>query len=169
MFATLSDVKTHLNIGQVTSDDQKLTNILDMSNEFVEEYTNVRNSVAGTISIDDYLPYPTNRMIVDEQGIKTIDKVLINGVETGTTASIMRGYMVVLSQEVSGMIKLECTTDAVVQKAAKSLKLAVLELVKHYYKNEYKVAIQNGGESIRFDSTNYIPAHIKSILDLYRQ
>lgn len=172
MFATLTELKTYLAITTPT-EDAKLTNLLEMANSFVSDYTNISTDTPAeeTVEVVDYLPIANNRMVIDELNIASIDTVLVNGVDTGVTASIVRGYMVVLSQEVQGTITLVCRykTTASTIPGLQALKVAVMELVKFYHKQEYKASIQAGGESINFDSVSYIPSHVKSILDLYRR
>ncbi|WBF79385.1 hypothetical protein IACHDJAJ_00179 [Aeromonas phage vB_AdhS_TS3] len=101
MFATLTELKTYLAITTPT-EDAKLTNLLEMANSFVSDYTNISTDTPAeeTVEVVDYLPIANNRMVIDELNIASIDTVLVNGVDTGVTASIVRGYMVVLSQEV---------------------------------------------------------------------
>ena len=172
MFAQLSEVKTYLSISTPT-EDVKLQALLDMSNQFVADYTGVNTFQIQeeTVTVTDYWPEPNNRMIIDEDNIASIDKVSINGVETDVTAAIIRGYMVVFSREIKGTITLICrySTTPETEKGLQALKVAVIELVKFYHKQEYKQSMQAGGESIRFDSVSYIPSHVKAILDLYRK
>lgn len=169
MFATLTELKQYMSI-TTPQDEQKLTNLLDMANSFVSDYTNIKEITQGTIEVQDYLPLPNNRMIIDEEGISSITEVYVDGALTDITANIMRGYMVVLSKEVSGSIKLVCTIQASQEiPGLQALKVAVMELVKFYLKQEYKSQISQGGESINFDKVSYIPQHVKSILDLYRR
>lgn len=172
MFATLVELKKYMSITTPTEDD-KLTNLLDMANQFVSDYTNISTAqiTEPTVDVVDYLPLPNNRMVIDELNVESIEKVLVNGVDTGVTGSIIRGYMVVLSQEVSGTITLTCkySTSPESIPGIQALKVAVMELVKFYHKQEYKSSIQQGGEAINFDSVSYIPSHVKSILDMYRR
>ncbi|AZV02020.1 hypothetical protein [Aeromonas phage Akh-2] len=62
----------------------------------------------ATVDIVDYLPLPNNRLVVDELNLDTVEKVLVNGAETDVTGSIVRGYMIVLSKEVSGTVTITC-------------------------------------------------------------
>lgn len=169
MFATLSELKQYMSI-TTPQDEQKLTNLLDMQNSFVQDYTNIKEVTQGTVEVQDYLPLPNNRMIIDQEGISQVTEVYVNGSLTDVTGIIMRGYMVVLSKEVSGAIKLVCTTAANQDiPGLAALKVAVMELVKFYHKQEYKSQISQGGEAINFDKVSYLPSHVKSILDLYRK
>ncbi len=169
MFATLTELKQYMSI-TTPQDEQKLTNLLDMQNSFVQDYTGIREVSQGTIEVQDYLPLPNNCIIVDEEGISQITEVHVNGALTDVTGIIMRGYMVVLSKEVVGSVKLVCTTAANQEiPGLAALKVAVMELVKFYHKQEYKSQISQGGEAINFDKVSYLPSHVKSILDLYRK
>lgn len=169
MFATLTELKQYMSI-TTPQDEQKLTNLLNMQNSFVQDYTGIKEVTQGTIEVQDYLPLPNNRIIVDEEGISQITEVHVNGNLTDMTGIIMRGYMVVLSKEVAGSIKLVCTTATKQDiPGLAALKVAVMELVKFYHKQEYKSQISQGGEAINFDKVSYLPSHVKSILDLYRK
>lgn len=169
MFATLAELKQYMSI-TTPQEDQKLGNLLDMQNSFVQDYTCIKEQSQGTIEVQDYLPLPNNRMIVDVEGISQVPSVYVNGQLTDVTAIIMRGYMVVLSKEVQGSIKLVCTTTSSQEiPGLSALKVAVMELVKFYHKQEYKSQISQGGEAINFDKVSYLPSHVKSILDLYRK
>lgn len=169
MFATLSELKQYMSI-TTPQDEQKLTDLLNMANQFVQDYTNIKEVTQGIIEVQDYLPLPNNRMIIDQEGISQITEVYINGSLVDVTANIMRGYMVVLSREIQGSIKLVCTTSANQEiTGLAALKVAVMELVKFYHKQEYKSQISQGGEAINFDKVSYLPSHVKSILDLYRK
>lgn len=169
MFATITELKQYMSI-TTPQDADKLNNLLDMANQFVQDYTNIREIFQDTVEIQDYLPLPNNRMIVEAEGVSEVTEVYVNGQLTDTTANIMRGYMVVFSKDVQGSIKLVCNTKAVSEiPGLAALKVAVMELVKFYHKQEYKSQISQGGESINFDSVSYIPSHVKSILDLYRR
>lgn len=171
MFITLQEYKSYASVTTPT-EDIKLQYLVDMQNEFVASYTNVASDpiTSPTVEIVDYLPLPNNRMVIDEDNIQAITMVNINGQDTDVTASLVRGYMVVFSREVQGTIKLTAEYKNVPDpiKGLEALKVAVLELTKFYHKQEYKVSVQAGGESIRFDSISYIPSHVKSILDMYR-
>lgn len=172
MFATLPELKTYLAITTQT-EDAKLTNLLNMANQFVSDYTNISTEAPmdATVDIVDYLPLPNNRLVVDELNLDTVEKVLVNGAETDVTGSIVRGYMIVLSKEVSGTVAITCKYKTTAEQipGLQALKVAVMELAKFYHKQEYKSSIQQGGEAINFDSVSYIPSHVKSILDLYRR
>ena len=171
MFVTLQEVKQYLSISTPT-EDSKITAILGMQNSFVGDYTGISPTPPDeqTVVISDYIPYPNNRMVIDEENIAQVTEVKINGVVTGVTASLMKGYMVIFSAQVSGAVDLTCEykTNTTIP-GIDSLRLAVMELTKFYLKQEYKMSVQSGGEAVHFDSNSYMPPHVKSILDLYRR
>ena len=171
MFVTLSEVKQYLSISTPT-EDVKLQSLMDMQNEFIGDYTGIKDFELGsTIEIEDYQPIPNNRMIIDTENVDKINEVYVNGVLTSTTASLMRGYMVVFSQEIAGSIKLVCSLKGTRDnfQGLQALKVAAMELVKFYHKQEYKSQVSSGGESINYDTVSYLPSHVKSILNLYRR
>ena len=160
-FITVDEYKAALNITS-PKQDSEFTLLINSVNQFITDYLGY--SEGGAFS----------EVIYVESGTETLDKIWKNLTSVKTTENLelpfklIKGYILLIEENYVGNVTLEGELSANTTNDA--LKHAAFLLVQYYVKDQYMQSISssNGGGSISLPSFTSVPAHIKSILDLYR-
>ena len=188
---TLSEYKEAKGISK-SDDDVKLQKLIDRVSSYITEYlgfpivTNINVDIVENISIE----YETNLIYLDVFPVTQV----ISVTEADYLNSHDSTVHLPLSSEIPDYI-VDLKNGRVIRKNAKSwalgynsvtityrggvstppegIKLAVIDLVTYYLKEEYKVQKNIGTSSINNPETTIarnaeLPSHIKRVLDLYR-
>jgi hypothetical protein len=188
---TLEDYKTSEKI-ESTKDDTRLNSLIASASSLVKTYCN--NSFVDYFSVNNTeiitIKYDLTTIHLSETPVNTIVSVEErSSYDTAYSTLTTTSYEYYLDTDTDSIVR---TTGGsfktwargpgsvkVVYKAGYSvcpddLKLAVIDLVTYYHKDEHKVrqtmqgaSIQNNSSSSQRDNVGF-PDHIKRVLDLYK-
>lgn len=137
------------------------------ANSFVTDWLNFESD-SGTIELFN------NRVkYFLSPGVSSIDSITdLNGIPVNTSVYtyLGDGVLYFTSTPPAGMYRISVTTGSFNGGTVPdSIKQAVVMLVEHWEKKDYRESRSFGGETVQMTTkTTGIPSHIRSILELYR-
>lgn len=158
-FITLAEFKAVQNITS-PNQDAEYTLIINAVNGFMESYLGFMAGGSATKSV--YLQ--SSKEFLDDIWASITSITSATG--EALTFTLVRGYILILDAEYVGNVTIVGTLAA--NTVVPALKQAALSLVKYYLKDQYMKSISNGMDSVALADYEAVPAHIKSILDMYR-
>lgn len=176
---TLADYKLYAGINSTDFDD-RLSSLVSKVSELVKTYCN-RLFVDGYdptsglfLEITEYTnrdgSYYPNEFPIQE--VVTVEYSTNNG-ETYTTVSgfafdKVKEAIYIPDEGREGINAFKIVYKGGYQTTPEDLKLACLDLVEYYYKNESTVRKTSNNNVVEYVTTSDLPSHIKRVLDLYR-
>lgn len=189
MLITLQEYKDAKGLSK-SDDDAKLTVLIERVSDIIQTYLGYTLVGDPLENITEYisLDYDTDIVYLDRFPINSIVSVTeanpysydstihlplaisLDYIFDATRGRLLRknGYWG------TGINSIAVTYTAGFTETPSALKLAVIDLVTYYHKEEYKVSRSTGGASIQNPDTSPskqydFPGHIKRVLDLYRE
>lgn len=187
---SLADYKTLAGISS-SSEDTKLEALIDSVSQLVKTYCGVSFIDFYSSAKTEYISnlYATHLLPLTESPVNSVSSVKERSSPThdyttlavntdfvldSTTDSLFRVEGAGYKSWASGPNSVEVTYTAGYETLPKDLKLAVVDLITYYHKNEQKqrqtiagATLQNNSTTSRSDHIGF-PDHIKRVLDLYK-
>lgn len=190
---TLDDYKLFEGITSTKNDDQ-LEALLDSSSALIETYCNTKftqyATSPGVVEVFD-IQWDTHVVQLKYSPILTVISVLERSTQSQTYTNLTTGayewYLDTVTDSIirtnedgsyalwpKGVGAVRVNYTAGYTSAPEDIKLALVDLVTYYFKDEHRVNRSLGSASTQNQVTSSIrdagfPDHIKRVLDLYRQ
>ena len=158
-FITLEEFKAVQRITAPTQDSE-YTLTINAVNSFMQSYLGFTDGGPATKSV--YLQ--SSKEFLDDIWASITSITSTTG--EVLTFTLVRGYVLILDKEHIGNVTIVGTLAG--NTVVPALKQAALSLVEYYLKDQYMKSISNGMDSVALAEYEAVPAHIKSILDMYR-
>lgn len=174
---TLDEYKDYASINSIDFDD-KLQSIVDKVSNYVKTYcsrtfidyydknTNEYLNIVEYSNEPEYFytcEFPINALVSVEYSA-----------DMGNTYTSIPAYFdkskdaIFIDSTYSGINAYKITYTGGYKKTPEDLKLACLDLVDYYYKNESVPRRTTMNNTVEYITTSDLPSHIKRVLDLYR-
>lgn len=176
---TLDDYKLFAGIVSEEYDD-KLTGIIKRVSEFIKTYcdrTFIDSYDKATSTYTNIVEYGNNTgyFLTKEFPIRSVQSVELS-TDYGATYSAYTEFVLDKSSDsillygepVSQANAFKVTYTGGYDKTPEDLKLACLDLVEYYYKEQSTTRKSSGSTTLEYIMTENLPSHIKRVLDLYR-
>lgn len=179
LLVTLAEYKTYAGISSTTF-DEKITSLTTKVSEYVKTYCN-------RLFIDGYDPISSTFLDIIEytgrdghyfpnefpiQSIVSVEYSFDNGDTytpiTGCVFDRVKESIYIPEINREGINAFKITYKGGYQNTPEDLKLACLDLIEYYYKNESTPKKSTSNNTVEYITTSDLPSHIKRVLDLYR-
>lgn len=172
MLIDLDKAKGYLGINS-PSKDAEISALVDYVNAYILEFCSLGNVSDTTVEYTRRVTSSSGRnAVLPSTNISAIVSVLDNGIpldEEDYYLDVGSGILVFYTEVTTKPFGLTVTYTEAPFVAPPDLIFAALELLKYFYKNEYKNAAATGqGDSVSYEVTKSVPNKIRHVLVQHR-
>jgi len=173
MLIDLETAKGYLGINSPTK-DVEISMLVNYVNTYILEFCSIKNTSDTATSYTRRVTSAAGRnAVLPSTQITSVTKVLNNGIELEEEDYFLdtdSGILVFYTDVTTKPFGISVTYEEGPFVASADLVFAAVELLKYFYKDEYKNAVSSGqGDSVSFEISKNIPNKIRHILTHHRE